>query len=294
MAPRICDVAPRDGLQSEAVALTPETRAELCGRLLATGLPEVEAVSFVRDDRVPQLARAERVIALLDDDERERCSGLALNERGVRRALASGLRSVHVAVMATEEFSVRNVGTTVERSLAAAERMIAAAHAAGASASATVSVAFGCPFEGAVDAGRVEALAARLAAAGADELMLADTIGVAEPLAVARLCERLAPLGRPFGVHLHDTGGNGYANALAAVGAGASILESSAGGIGGCPFAPGSEGNIATEQLVRLLEGEGMATGVDVDALLATVAWLDEQLCQKNCMHVCNSVGSPS
>jgi hydroxymethylglutaryl-CoA lyase/(R)-citramalyl-CoA lyase len=163
--------------------------------------------------------------------------------------------------------------------------MIAEAHAAGARASATVSVAFGCPFEGAVDPGRVEALAGRLAAAGADELMLADTIGVARPHAVARLCERIATFGRPFGAHLHDTRGHGYANAGAALGAGASILESSAGGIGGCPFAPGSEGNIATERLVRMLEGDGIDTGIDPDALRQTVEWLENELhaCMQQC-----------
>ena len=273
-AVRVCDVAPRDGLQNHSVILAPAERAELCRRLLATGLPSVEAASFVRDDRVPAMAGAEQVIAGLSADERARCSALVLNERGLERAIETGVPEIHVAVMATEAFARRNVNATVDASLDAAVRMIAAAHAAGARVAATISVAFGCPFEGPVDPGRVLAIAERLVDAGCDELMLADTIGVAVPGQVARLCERIAGLGPPFGVHLHNTGNTGYACAWAALGAGATILESSAGGIGGCPFAPKATGNIATEDLLYLLEGEGIETGVDLDALLAVVGWL--------------------
>jgi hydroxymethylglutaryl-CoA lyase/(R)-citramalyl-CoA lyase len=277
-AVRVCDVAPRDGLQGDPVVVAPEQRAELCARLLAAGLPGVEAVSFVRDDRVPQMAGAERVLGLLAADDRARCSGLTLNEHGLERALAAGIAELHFAVMATETFSLRNVNAGVEDSLAAAVRAISAARNAGVRVAATVSVAFGCPFEGAVDPGRVVALAERLALAGADELMLADTVGVAGPGAVARLCERLATIGPPFGVHLHNTRNTGYVNAWAAITNGASILEASAGGIGGCPFAPRATGNVATEDLVHLLEGEGVETGIDLDALLGTVDWLETLL----------------
>jgi hydroxymethylglutaryl-CoA lyase/(R)-citramalyl-CoA lyase len=294
-AVRLCDVAPRDGLQSADVVLVPELRAELCERLLRAGLPEVEAVSFVRADRVPQMAGAERVMEALGADDRERCAALVLNERGLQRALAAGVRSIHVAVMATESFSRHNAGASVAASLAAAARAIDTAHAAGARVAATVSVAFGCPLEGDVDPGRVAELAQRLAAAGADELMLADTLGMATPDAVARLCGRLTRLGAPFGVHLHDSGGAGCESAWAAVEAGATILESSVGGIGGCPFAPGATGNVATEELVRLLEREGVATGVSLAALLETAVWLKRDLVgigtgpPTDCMHVCNS-----
>jgi hydroxymethylglutaryl-CoA lyase/(R)-citramalyl-CoA lyase len=275
---RVRDVAPRDGLQNDPSPVAPEVRARLCSRLLAAGLPRVEAVSFVRADRVPHMAGAEAVVAGLTSSERERCSALALNDRGVERALDAGLREVHVAVMATETFSRRNVNMAVDEALEATVRMIGTARAAGAWVEATVAVAFGCPFEGRVDHGRVIALAEAMADAGADELMLADTIGVAGPGAVAALCERLAAVGRPFGVHLHNTRNTGYVNAWAALGAGATRFEASAGGIGGCPFAPRATGNIATEDLVHLLEGEGVDTGVDLDALLATVAWLEAQL----------------
>jgi hydroxymethylglutaryl-CoA lyase/(R)-citramalyl-CoA lyase len=274
-AVRVCDVAPRDGLQNDPATVPPQTRAELCTRLLAAGLPRVEAVSFVRDDRVPRMAGAELVLEHLDGRERERCSALVLNEHGLERALACGVGHLHVAVMATETFAMRNVNATVDASLEAVCRMIDAGRASGARVTATVSVAFGCPFEGAVDPGRVLHLAERLALAGADELLLADTIGVAAPGEVARLCARLAELGRPFGVHLHNTRNTGYANAWSALGGGASILEASAGGIGGCPFAPRATGNVATEDLLYLLEREGVDHGVDLDAVLQTVAWLE-------------------
>jgi hydroxymethylglutaryl-CoA lyase/(R)-citramalyl-CoA lyase len=295
-AVRICDVAPRDGLQSERVVLPPEARAELCARLLRAGLPEVEAVSFVRADRVPQMAGAERVVDLLDDD-RERCSALVLNERGLQRALAAGIRRIHIAVMATESFSRHNAGAGVDDALDAATRAIDLAHIAGARVAATISVAFGCPFEGEVDPGHVEEIAQRLAAAGADELMVADTLGIAGPDAVAGLCSRLAALGRPFGVHLHDTRGRGVESAWRAIEAGATILESSVGGIGGCPFAPGATGNVATEDLVRMLDREGVPTGVSLPGLLDVGAWLERLLGpdgdgrHADCMHVCNSSG---
>jgi isopropylmalate/homocitrate/citramalate synthase len=277
-AVRICDVSPRDGLQNESRVFAAEIRAELCRRLLGAGLPAVEAASFVRADRVPQMASSEGVLSRLGPLERARCGALALNERGLDRALAAGLSEVHVAVMATDAFSRRNVNADVEACLAGAVQMAARARRAGLRVSAAISVAFGCPFEGAVDPGRVLSLAERLAAAEVDELILADTIGVAVPGAVGRLCSAVAELGLPFGVHLHNTRNTGYANAWAALGASATIFEASAGGIGGCPFAPRASGNIATEDLVYLLEGEGVATGVDLDALLAVVAWLEALL----------------
>ncbi len=277
-AVRICDVAPRDGLQNEPHVVAPQTRAELCRRLLRAGVPVVEAASLVRDDRVPQMSGGEQVLAELDPAERGRSAVLVLNERGLDRALATGVTELHLAVMATDTFSRRNLNADVETSLAGVVAMTARARAVGVRVSAAISVAFGCPFEGAVDPGRVVALAERLAGAEVDELILADTIGVGVPGEVGALCSAVAGLGLPFGVHLHDTHDNGYDNAWAALLAGATIFESSAGGIGGCPFAPGATGNVATEDLVHRLEGEGVRTGVDLDALLDVVAWLEELL----------------
>jgi hydroxymethylglutaryl-CoA lyase/(R)-citramalyl-CoA lyase len=273
---RVCDVGPRDGLQNHPSMLAPATRAELCRRLGAAGVKHVEAASFVRADRVPQMARAEEVLALLDGSAT--WSALVLNDRGYARAAAAGVTEIHLAVMATEAFSARNVGGTVEQSMAAAAAIIAAATGVGGRVAASVSVAFGCPFEGAVDPGAVADLAARLVAAGAEELMLADTIGSAVPREIAALVDRVAGLGVPTGVHLHNTRNAGYANVLTALEHGATIVEASVGGLGGCPFAPAATGNIATEDAVHLLHREGHDTGIDLDALIEVACWLEELL----------------
>jgi len=275
----LCDVGPRDGLQNEGKALPPVARAELCGRLADAGLRRIEAVSFVRDDRVPQMAGAEDVLRALDGRAAETdISALVLNPRGLDRALAAGVRSVHVAVMATESFARANVNRSRDEAAEAAYGLIERAVAAGATVAGTVSVAFGCPFEGEVDPGVVDDLLARMADAGAAELMLADTIGIAVPGQVKDGMRRAAAHGAPFGVHLHDTRNTAVANALAALEAGATLFESSVGGAGGCPFAPGATGNLATEDLAWVLEREGIATGVDVDAVVAVAHWLEEQL----------------
>jgi isopropylmalate/homocitrate/citramalate synthase len=275
----LCDVGPRDGLQNEARSLGPELRAELCARLAAAGLPRVEAVSFVREDRVPQMAGAEAVLQALDGRAgTAEISALVLNPRGMERAVAAGARSLHVAVTATEAFSRANVNRSLEEAAAAAEELIGRAVEQGATVAATVSVAFGCPFEGDVDPGVVDDLLARLARAGAAELMLADTIGIAVPGQVRPAVERALAHGRPVGVHLHDTRNTGVANALTALEAGATLFESSVGGAGGCPFAPGATGNVATEDLVWVFEREGVATGADLDAVVSTARWLEQQL----------------
>jgi hydroxymethylglutaryl-CoA lyase/(R)-citramalyl-CoA lyase len=276
---RLCDVGPRDGLQNEKTALSPATRAELCRRLADAGLGRVEAVSFVRDDRVPRMAGAEEVLRALDGRvDGTEISALVLNPRGLDRALACGVRSVHVAVMATEGMARANVNRSRDEAAEAVYALIARAVAAGATVAGTVSVAFGCPFEGAVDPGVVDELLARMAEAGATELMLADTIGIAVPSQVKRGMERAAAHGRPFGVHLHDTRNTAIANALAALEAGASRFESSVGGAGGCPFAPGATGNLATEDLAWVLAREGVPTGVDIEAVVEVAHWLEAQL----------------
>jgi hydroxymethylglutaryl-CoA lyase/(R)-citramalyl-CoA lyase len=274
----ICDVAPRDGLQNEEKHLDPETRAELVNRLAGAGLPRIEAVSFVNPDRVPQMAGAEEVVAGIDRREGVVYAGLVLNEKGYDRLAATGLDEVHVAFAATETFNRRNQNASPEESLAAATAIVDRAHADGIRATVTVGVAFGCPFEGAVDPDRVLAFAQQLADAGVDEIVLADTVGVAVPRQVKHLVGETAKLSRPVGVHLHNTRNTGFANAYAALEAGATVLDASVGGLGGCPFAPRATGNICTEDLVYLLHGEGVDTGIDLAALITVAEWLEGEL----------------
>ena len=260
------------------MTLPPEARAELVDLLASAGVPRIEAVSFVNPARVPQMAGAEEVVAAIDRRDGVVYAGLVLNERGYDRLRETGLEEVHVAFAASEEFNRRNQNASVEESLGAAARIVGRARADGLRCTVTVGTAFGCPFEGAVDPGRVQELAARLAEAGADEVVLADTVGVGVPRQVRDLVGRLGGLGVPVGVHLHNTRNTGFANALAALEAGASVLDASVGGIGGCPFAPRATGNIATEDLVYLLHGEGVETGIDLEALIGVAEWLEQRL----------------
>jgi len=266
----LCEVGPRDGLQNEPVTLEPATRAELVNRLVAARPGRVEAVSFVRADRVPQLAGAEEVAAAAIRRDGVELSGLVLNERGWERFRATGLDRVNVTFGATESFNERNGNATLEAALARVEAILAAA--AGVPVTVTISVCFGCPFEGRVDPGVVAELAAGFA--GRAEVVLADTIGVATPSAVRALVERSGAAG----FHGHNTRNTGYANCLAALEGGARVLDASVGGLGGCPYAPRATGNVATEDLVYLLEGEGIETGVDLDALIAVSVWLETLL----------------
>jgi hydroxymethylglutaryl-CoA lyase/(R)-citramalyl-CoA lyase len=267
----LCDVGPRDGLQNEPDTLEPAVRAELVRRLAAAGLPRIEAASFVDPARVPQMAGAEEVVAGVGEVAAE-LSGLVLNERGYERLAATRLDRVNVTLAVTESFSRRNANASLEEAAARVERILAVADRP---TTATISVAFGCPFEGDVDPGVVAALAERLVAAGAGEVVLADTIGVATPRPVARLVERVSGLGVPVGGHFHDTRHTGIACAWAAVEAGAAILDASVGGLGGCPFAPRATGNVATEDVLYLLGREGVETGVDLQALIGVATWVE-------------------
>jgi len=278
MSITICDVGPRDGLQNQPVTLEPEVRAELVDLLAAAGVPRIEAVSFVSPKHVPQMAGAEEVVAALERREGVVYAGLAVNERGYDRLHASGLDEVHFAFAATEEFNQRNAHASVEDGVAGAVRIVERAKADGIRSTVTISVAFGCPFEGAVDPGRVAELAERVLVAGADEITVADTVGVGVPRQVRDLVGRLAPFGAPIGIHLHNTRSTGFANAYAALEAGATVFDASIGGIGGCPFAPRATGNIATEDLVYLLHGEGVETGIDLGALIDVAKWLESHL----------------
>jgi hydroxymethylglutaryl-CoA lyase/(R)-citramalyl-CoA lyase len=271
MAVTICDVGPRDGLQNEPETLAPAVRAELVDRLAAAGLRRIEAVSFVRDDRIPQMAGAEEVVAAIERREGVEYAGLVLNERGFERLRQTSLDRVNVTLGATETFNQHNGNTSLADATARVQRILADADRP---ATATISVAFGCPFEGRVDPGAVAELAAQL---DADEIVLADTIGVATPSAVRSLVERLTSADA-IGFHGHNTRNTGYANALAALDAGATVLDASVGGLGGCPYAPRATGNIATEDLVFLLEGEGVETGVDLEALVQVSQWLERVL----------------
>ena len=266
----LCDVGPRDGLQNEPEVLASETRAELVDRLVAAGLRRIEAVSFVRADRVPQMADAEDVIERVGPHEGVELSGLVLNERGWERFAATGLDRVNVTFAATETFNLRNGNATLAEAIARVEAILGTAGET--PATVTISCSFGCPFEGRVDPGVVTELAARFLDRA--EVVVADTIGVATPSAVGALVEQA----QAAGFHGHNTRNTGYANCLAALEAGAHVLDASVGGLGGCPFSPRATGNVATEDLVYLLDGEGIETGIDLDALVGVSRWLEEVL----------------
>jgi isopropylmalate/homocitrate/citramalate synthase len=268
----ICDVGPRDGLQNEPETLAPAVRAQLVSRLADARVPRIEAVSFVRDDRVPQMAGAEEVVALAQGQSSQ-LAGLVLNERGYERFAATGLGRVNCTLAATEEFNRRNGNASLAEAVARVQSVLARADVP---STVTISCAWGCPFEGEVDPGAVADLCEQFAQAG--ELVLADTIGVATPTPVRRLVERVSILGKPVGAHLHNTRNTGYACAWAALDGGATILDASVGGLGGCPFSPRATGNVATEDLVWQLERDGVRTGIDLQALVAVSGWLAELL----------------
>ena len=274
----IVDVGPRDGLQNEEETLSPETRAELCDKLAAAGVPRVEAASFVDPRLVPQMAGAEEVMARIVRRPNTTYAGLALNQRGYERAVEAGADEVRYALPVTETFAKKNQNTTVEDGAALAERLVERARLDGVRISITFSAAFGCPFEGRVEPKVVLDLAETLGAANPDEIVLADTIGVGVPSQVKALVEGVLQFGIVVGCHFHDTRNTGIANAAAAIEAGATVLDASVGGTGGCPFAPKATGNIATEDLVYLLDGMGHETGIDLDALIECARWLSGQL----------------
>jgi isopropylmalate/homocitrate/citramalate synthase len=266
----ICDVGPRDGLQNEEQTLEPSVRAELVNRLAAAGLPKVEAVSFVSAQRVPQMAGAEEVVAGIDRRDGVAYSGLVLNEKGYERFAAAGLDELHFTLAATEAFNQRNANRSVDESLDELARI-----RTDTPVSVSISVSFGCPFEGEVDPQDVLRLAERVTESGADEVLFADTIGVGVPRQVRELLRGASGLGVPVGLHLHDTRNTALANAYAGLEEGATVFEASVGGLGGCPFAPRATGNVATEDLVYLFHGEGLETSVDLDALVGVAEWLE-------------------
>jgi isopropylmalate/homocitrate/citramalate synthase len=277
----IVEVSPRDGLQNESVILSTAAKVELVTRLVDAGARRVEAVSFAHPKLVPAMADAEAVMAQVPRRDGVSYAGLVLNRRGLDRALATGVDEVNVVVGVTDAFSVRNQNMPTAEAMRQAVEVVDGARAAGLFTTLTLSVAFGCPFSGEVDPGQVVALAAEAARAGVDEIALGDTIGVGVPSQVRELTRRIRDeVGDrpPLRYHFHNTRNTGFANAFAAVLDGVEVLDASAGGIGGCPFAPKATGNIATDDLVYLLERMGVPTGYDLAALLPTAAFLSEQL----------------
>ena len=253
-------------------------RAELCDRLAAAGLRRIEAASFVNPKLVPQMAGAEQVMAALHRKPGIVYAGLVLNDKGYERAAAAGVDEVHYAFSATDEFGRRNQNATTEEGLKTALALVARARSDRMPITVTISVAFGSPFDGPVPPERVLSIVERLMAIPPDEVCLADTIGVGVPSQVKELVGGAMRLGATVGAHFHNTRNTGYANAVAALEEGVASLDASVGGAGGCPFAPKATGNIATEDLVYLMRGLGIVTGIDLDALIATSQWLAGQL----------------
>ncbi len=282
----IVEVGPRDGLQNEKAILDPALRAEFVQRLEAAGARRIEAVSFVHPRYVPQMAGAEEVMAALPRTPGRRRIGLVLNGKGYDRALGTPLDEVNVSLSASDGFGLKNQGlTTAQQVQMLADIMAGRANAVAGdqevpTISATLSCVWGCPFDGEVSVEQVTDLVSQVAALGVDEIALADTIGVADPWSVTRKVEAARKVAGdiPLRLHFHDTRNTGLANAYAGVQAGIDILDASVGGIGGCPFAPGATGNVATEDLVYMLERAGYRTGYDLDALVACAIWIGQKI----------------
>lgn len=275
----IVEVGPRDGLQSEQDVFPTDAKVELIQRLTACGIKRIEVASFVNPKRVPQMADAEAVMAALPKNSTAQYIGLILNKKGFDRALASGCTEIGMVTAATDSFAQRNQGATTEDTVRAWEEIAPLAHAANIRAQITISVAFGCPFEGEVPRAKVVQLVRRLARSKPVEIALADTIGVAVPSDVTAMIEeaQAACAGIPLRCHFHNTRNTAVANAYAAVKAGVGTLDSSVGGLGGCPFAPNATGNVATEDLIYMLQRSGFDTGIDLQQLIETAHWLQQQ-----------------
>ncbi|HUD29149.1 MAG TPA: hydroxymethylglutaryl-CoA lyase [Novosphingobium sp.] len=273
----IVEVAPRDGLQNEKVLVSLEDKAGLIARSIDFGARRIEVGSFVNPRKVPQMAGTDELVAMLPRRDDVTYIGLVMNQRGLDRALATGIDEAGAVCVATDTFAMRNQGQTSDDSVTIAAQIVREAIAAGKGGQATIAAAFGCPFEGEVPPGRVVAMARRLAEAGPREIALADTIGVASPgqvdALVRAVAEAVGPI--PVRVHFHNTRGSGLANAWIAVAAGASVVDTSLGGLGGCPFAPKATGNVPTEDVVYMFERSGLATGLDLDRVIAASRWLE-------------------
>lgn len=273
------EVGPRDGLQNEPELVSTADKLGLIERAIDAGFRRLEVASFVNPRKVPQMADAEDVCANLPVRSDVTYIGLVMNVRGAERALATGrIDQLGAVCVSTDAFAMANQGQTSDQSLAAAKEIVALARSSGRTAQVTIGASFGCPFEGEVSPDRVVAMAAEIASAGPVEVAIADTIGVADPLHVSLLVERvrniIAPL--PVRVHFHNTRGTGIANVWAAINSGATVIDASLGGLGGCPFAPGAAGNVATEDVAYMLSRAGIDTGLNLESLIGTNRWLSD------------------
>jgi hydroxymethylglutaryl-CoA lyase len=269
----IREVAPRDGLQNEAPIPT-AAKIRLIDALSGTGVRRIEAVSFVHPKAIPQMADADEVWAGISRNPQVRYSALIPNTRGAQRAIAAGFREIEVVVSASDTHNRRNLNRSTDESLADIAGLIPLIHDAGATVEVIVATSFGCPFEGDIDPDRVAAIVARVHADGADRIAFGDTTGMATPRRVRDLLSAV----RPDLLHFHDTRGTGLANILTALDLGVTEFDASAGGIGGCPYAPGASGNVATEEVVHMLHDMGIDTGIDLDRLIETAELAEELL----------------
>ena len=277
----IVEVSPRDGLQNEGTILSTDAKLDLITRLVDAGARRIEAVSFAHPRLVPTMADAEAVMERVPRRDGVSYAGLILNRKGLDRAVGAGVDEVNVVVCVSDTFSTRNQNQTADEAMRMADEVVSAARGRGMFTTITLATAFGCPFEGEVDPARVAEFARRAADAGVQELCLADTVGVGAPSQVHDLTARFrdtAPGGPALRFHFHNTRNTGFANAYAALTEGVDVLDASAGGIGGCPFAPKATGNIATDDLVYMLDRMGRPSGIDLEALLPTAGFLSEQL----------------
>lgn len=276
----VVEVGLRDGLQNDPAMMDTQGKLEFINRLLDAGIRRMEAVSFVNPKRVPQMADSDDLMARVPRGKHIKYIGLALNDRGMERAIEAKCEEVNFVVVASDTFGLKNQNADSEKSLAVFERMIGVAKNSETACSITIGAAFGCPFEGEIPLDRVVSIAARCAELGATEIAIADTIGVADPWEVKRRVSAVQKVigDLPLRCHFHNTRNTGIANAFAAIEAGVRILDASCGGIGGCPFAPKATGNIATEDLLYMLERAGISTGIDVQKIIDTAHWLEGAL----------------
>ena len=276
----IVEVGPRDGLQSEPEILSTASKVEFILRAIDAGVTRLEVASFVHPKKVPQMADAEALLADLPLPDDISYIGLVMNERGLDRALATPVHEIGMVVVATDTYNLRNQGVPTDESIKAWLKIAARAKASGKIANVMISSAFGCPFEGEVSPARIIEIAKRVMEAEPAELGIADSIGVAVPNQVSdllgKLQDELGPV--PLRCHLHNTRNTGLANAQAAINAGATSLDASIGGIGGCPFAPAATGNISTDDLLYMLSRSGIETGVSLAKIIATSEWLEQEL----------------
>ncbi len=270
------EVGPRDGLQNEKVIVPTDKKIEFIERAIAAGVERIEVASFVRPDLVPQMADGEDVVRALPDGNGVSYIGLVLNQKGAKRALGTRVHELGAVAMATDTFGQKNQGQTREQSIAVSNEIVTMARDAGRKGQVTISVSFGCPFEGEVPPERVIEMAKRLAEARPIEIALADTIGVAVPPQVSDLVHRvktaIAPI--PVRVHFHNTRNTAIANVWAAIEAGATVVDASIGGLGGCPFAPKATGNVPSEDVAYMLYRAHVETGLNLQKLIETANWM--------------------